>query len=223
MHVPPHVPSPTKVMMVGFFEFGDIDTNFWAFVGSIFLVLLAFAMLYLTRKPEDTSRNLVITQVFFDLLGFPLIKKLTSVFSCTSTLIWEKNDGVAKPFCDLPGETLFGAQCMDNDPSTACWGSEHLQYVAAVMVLLVPYYLATLHLQLVAQKRQSVVAVDGMWTIAASQAKFLLAVVASAFGDCHPLMCAICFCSNACSSHSFVRRRTLIQFRVWADWWPRWN
>eukprot|EP01043_Picozoa_sp_COSAG02_P002171 COSAG02_NODE_49_length_45106_cov_298.436177_28_plen_339_part_00 len=205
MQVPPHVPNPTKVMMAGLLEFGNVDINFWAFVGSTALVVLAFAMLYLTRSPEDIGRNLLITQVFFDLMGFPLVKKLTSVFSCTSALIWEKDEGVTKRFCDLPGEAQSEAQCMDNDPSTACWGSEHLQYVAGVMVLLVPYYLATLHLQLVAQKRQSVVAVDGMWTVVASQTKFFLAVVASAFGDCHPFMCVTYFFSNARTRHFRVQ------------------
>ena len=38
----------------------------------------------------------------FDLLGFALIKKLTSVFSCTSNFIWEEDEGVARRFCDLP-------------------------------------------------------------------------------------------------------------------------
>ena len=189
MAVPPRVPRPQKIMMAGFFEFGDVDTNFWAFVGSTCLVLLAFVLMYVTRKPEDISHNLLVTQVFFDMLSFPLIKKLTGVFSCTSALIWEKDEGIAKRFCDLPGEALSDAQCMDNDPSTACWGSKHLQYVVAVMVLIVPFYVATLHFQLVAQKRQSVVAIDGMWTVVATQTKFFLAIVASAFGDCHPFMC----------------------------------
>ena len=183
-------------MMVGFFEFGDVDTNFWTFVGSGCIILLGFVLKYIYKNPKDISHDLLVTQVFFDILGFPLIKKLTSVFSCTSTLIWEEDEGVAKRFCKLPRDDLNAmVECMDNDPSTKCWGAQHLTYVVAVMILLVPYYLATLHLQLDALKRQSVIAIDGMWAVVASQTKFFLAVVASSYGDCHPLMCATSSCT----------------------------
>ena len=175
-------------MMAGFLEFGAADKNFWAFVGAVVLVLVGVVLHYLTRDPDDVGNNLLVTQVFFDLLGFPIIKKLTSVFSCTSTLTWEEHDGVSRRFCDLPGDPLAESQCMDNDPTTQCWGPHHLNYVAGALVLLLPYYLFTLHLQLVGQKRQSVVAIDGVWTVVASQAKFLLSAVASAFGDCYPTM-----------------------------------
>ena len=38
------------------------------------------------------------------------------------------------------------------------------------------------------QARQSVVVIDGMWIIVATQCKFVLAFLASAFGDCYPIM-----------------------------------
>ena len=109
------------------------------------MVALSFVLVYLTRS--NTARNLLVIQVFFELLSFPVLKRLTSVFSCTSTEVWV--DG--ERFCQLPNTTAEGAQCMDNDPSVQCWEPTHLSYVLVVMILLPPYYLATLNLQLAAQ------------------------------------------------------------------------
>lgn len=44
-----------------------------------------------------------------------------------------------------------------------CWEGAHLGYVITVMLILVPYYLAMLYLQAVAQSHQSVVVIGGAW------------------------------------------------------------
>ena len=38
------------------------------------------------------------------------------------------------------------------------------------------------------QARQSVVVIDGMWIVVATQCKFMLAFLASMFGSCYPQM-----------------------------------
>ena len=75
------------------------------------------------------------------------------------------------------------AQSMDTEPSTVCWtSSRHKGYLAFVIVLLVPYYLACLLLQATAYERQSALTIYGSWSIIATQAKFMLAIIASSFG-----------------------------------------
>ena len=64
---------------------------------------------------------LVTGPCFFELYIFPLIKQLTSVFSCTSTDFWMQGE----PFCRLTNTsslTDVRGQCMDIDRTVACWG-----------------------------------------------------------------------------------------------------
>ena len=186
MTLPPSVPSPQNVMLAGFFDFGDVDKNFWAVLGASALVVVGFVLLGLTRN-KPTYRFLVI-QAFFELLSFPLIKKLTAVLSCTSAKVWKQDgSGRALRFC---GENVTSdGQCMDNNPEVECWTSdEHRGYLVVVIVLLVPYYLACLKLQATGFKRQSVVAVDGAWAVIVAQSKFVLGIIASSFGDCYPIV-----------------------------------
>ena len=42
---------------------------------------------------------------------------------------------------------------MNNDPTIACWGTSHLQYLLLTACLMVPYYFATLELQSLVQVR----------------------------------------------------------------------
>ena len=97
------------------------------------------------RKDDDSP--VTEADLAAEALITPVLKRLTSVFSCTSTEVWMEGER----FCQLPNTTAEGAQCMDNDPLTQCWGSTHLGYMLVVMALLPPYYLATLNLQLAAQ------------------------------------------------------------------------
>ena len=93
-------------------------------------------------------------------------------------------------FCDV--DTISpGAQCMDNNPSVKCWGGEHRAYISLVIILLVPYYMATLELQSAAQARQSVCKIDGGWSVVSTQSKFMLAFVASSFGSCYPIVSSV--------------------------------
>jgi hypothetical protein len=185
MEVPSSVPHPQAVMLAGFFDFRDnVDTRFWSFTGSAAAVAVGFILLFVYRNNPETKFTVI--QVFFELLSFPLIKTLTGVFSCTAADVQIDGDR----FCDnatVPAE----AQCMDTDPSAVCWTSgQHRACLAVAIGLLCPYYLACLHLQATAYARQSVVAIDGGWSIIATQSKFILAVIASCFGGCYPIVMA---------------------------------
>jgi len=95
-------------------------------------------------------------QVLFELLAFPMIKQMTSVFACTAATTVINGER----FCQLDvldgvGANFTGAQCMDTDPTQACWSDGgprrywgHLHYVWGVMFVLTPYYVAALHVLL---------------------------------------------------------------------------
>lgn len=59
------------------------------------------------------------------------------------------------------GSVPLDYHCMDESPHVTCWSSEHRVYIVAVLLLLMPYYLATLHLQASGQAQQSVVTING--------------------------------------------------------------
>jgi hypothetical protein len=204
MAVPPKVPHPQMMMLAGFFYFDDVDTHFWIFLGASVMVVLSFVLLGLTVWFNKPQRQDLVVQIFFDLLSFPLIKQLCSVFSCTSASVWieskDKLSGTIEVvrFCDT-GTVSMDMQCMDSDPSLQCWESQHRSYIVAVLTLLVPYYVAALELQRSAQARQTVVRIDGGWLVVTIQSKFLLAVIASSFGECFPIV------STAC--HASIRRK----------------
>eukprot|EP01043_Picozoa_sp_COSAG02_P011098 COSAG02_NODE_403_length_23058_cov_12.124134_15_plen_849_part_00 len=186
MEVPPSVPHPQVVMLAGFFDFGGVNTHFWTFVGATVTVPLGFILLLVYRK--NPGAKFTVIQLIFELLSFPMIKTLSGVFSCTSADVLI--DG-SDPFCD-PARVPMNAQCMDTDPSAVCWTSgRHRAYLGVAIVLLFPYYVACLQLQVTGYARQSVVIVDGTWSIIATQSKFILAVVASSFGDCYPIVMAV--------------------------------
>ena len=201
MVVPPEVPHPQIVMLAGFFYFDDVDTHFWIFLGASVTVVLSFVLLGLTLYFDKPQRQDLVVQIFFDLLSFPLIKQLSGVFSCTSASVWiegkDKLSGTieAARFCDT-GTVSMDMQCMDNDPSVQCWGGQHRSYIVAVLALLVPYYVAALELQRSAQARQTVVKIDGGWLVVTMQSKFLLAVIASSFGECFPIVSTHAIAAN---------------------------
>lgn len=95
--------------------------KFWSFVGACCAVVLSGAMLALTRGDDGNNQRINVVLVFFELYIFPLIKQLTSVFSCTSTDFWMQGE----PFCRLTNTsslTDVRGQCMDIDRTVACWG-----------------------------------------------------------------------------------------------------
>eukprot|EP01043_Picozoa_sp_COSAG02_P028375 COSAG02_NODE_1717_length_11210_cov_6.149401_2_plen_1527_part_00 len=248
------LPSVSSIMLAGFFEqpvsesIGDSEASatlglmYWTFVAALVVVPVAFVLLFLTWA--DKAQNLVVILVCFDLLSFPLMKRLTSVLTCTSDSIWvfkvssggrmisnaaaladwsssadeqqccgggainyscavadyctpeRRLSSVARSFCQLDTELQPDAVgerfCMNNDPTTVCWEQTHLQYVLLAGCLLVAYYFATLALQSLVQAHQSVVVVDGSWTFLATQSRFFLAVMASAYGNCYPTAMVSC-------------------------------
>jgi hypothetical protein len=88
MEVPPSVPHPQKFMLAGFLNFGDVNTQKWTFIGAAAMVVLSFVLLGVTKWRKETAHELLVITVFFDLLAFPLLKKLTSVFSCAPLPCW---------------------------------------------------------------------------------------------------------------------------------------
>ena len=193
MEEPPDAPNPQMVMLAGFFNIGDVDTHFIIFIVAVCAIASTPILLYLTREKgrgpdaakQRSRRNLVVT-TFFVLLAFDFVSKLTSVFSCTNAKIWVEDPSTQTTgyFCNIPGAEP-GAQCMDNDPGSVCWGDGHLlKYVLPVMLVLAPYYVGVLHLQAAQQDQQSVVSVDRVCRIVAFQWIVMLAVVSSSIGDC---------------------------------------
>jgi hypothetical protein len=191
MRVPVSVPHPQVLMLAGFLDgFGNVGIRVWAFVGAVAMVLLSFALLGVARYKKDPARQLLVLQVFFDLLSFPVAKNLSSVFSCTSASVWipdENEQGRMLRFCNEKFVPIAG-QCMDINPDVACWTGEHRGYIAVVLFLLVPFYFTALHQQTLAHAEQSVVIIDGGWNVVSTQSKFLLAITASIFGNCFPIV-----------------------------------
>ena len=68
MEEPPDAPNPQKLMLLGFFNIGDVDTHFWIFIGAVIAIATTPILLYLTRDrgrgPEAAKqrerRNLVV-------------------------------------------------------------------------------------------------------------------------------------------------------------------
>ena len=178
------LPAPQQLMQASMLEFENVAIRHVVFFGACATVVFSGIGLVLTSHRPGRHSQVVL--IFFELLAFPLIKQLSSVFSCTSTDICHWEDGQQQRFCNVTGSDP-DQQCMDNDPSQLCWESDtHLWYLLGVMCILTPYYLGALHVQLAAVARQSVVAKDATWCYISFQSKVFLALLASAFGDCHP-------------------------------------
>jgi hypothetical protein len=195
--VPPWSPSPADIFLSGIFQFEGCDdegdeqarqgscvTHYVSFFGAVLFVPLAYLVLYLVRN--HTGRFMLVVEIAFAALTFPAIKQFTDVFSCTSGTISRVSRGNLTRVCDpniLPTES-----CMDVEPSIVCWGHDHFVHVVCVMLVLVPYYMGSLFLRTDSQAKSSAVIIDGTFSVVAFQAKMVLAVVASGFGDCHPLI-----------------------------------
>lgn len=142
MDVPPGVPRPENAMLAGLFEFGflseDAPVKFWTYIAACCMVLLSAVLLGLTRGNAGSgaaTRRMKVVLVCFELMSFPLIKQLMSVFSCTSTSVW-LNDG---QFCKQQDNTTDTQQCMDIDPTVTCWDRAHLGYCGVTMLMLTPW------------------------------------------------------------------------------------
>eukprot|EP01047_Picozoa_sp_COSAG01_P022450 COSAG01_NODE_1332_length_10695_cov_19.161854_5_plen_154_part_00 len=142
------------VMRAGLLEFSGPSMRHGIFFVSATLVAIGFALLQYTRHYQRETRDvLLVVQVFFDLLTFPLFTQLSSVFSCVpaSASSGEDGDGeLSILFCDESSVPVDGA-CMRMRPDVACWGTGHHVYAAAALALLSSYYLAALYLQAWAQ------------------------------------------------------------------------
>jgi hypothetical protein len=86
MEVPESIPHPQTVMMIGFFEFGDISVHKFTFWASCCMTIVGAVMVYRTRN--DIAKNLLMIQIFFEIGAFPIIKKMTAALTCTSMDKW---------------------------------------------------------------------------------------------------------------------------------------
>ena len=129
--VPKFVPNPESLAKVGFFEVEFAIGGNDRFFGGVLAVLLAFGALHYTRN--KTKHFLLVVQVFFDILSFPLIKTLASVMACTSNTKWVSEPAPVHRFCQDSGVNFPDStneaiesdpQCMDNNPGVSCWHGE---------------------------------------------------------------------------------------------------
>ena len=179
------------------FEFG-VDAYLISFLMACATVPVAFAALVTAKRWGGAEQFLMVVDLFFESLMFPVCKQLIGVLTCTRGDLRETTTEVVvgntttfttKRVC---GHTVpFDASCMDGRPDVECWSDVHLWYVLAVFLFLVPYFVGGAQLRTEAQKQTSTVVIDGLFSILAFQIKFLLAVISSGFGGCHPWLVLI--------------------------------
>ena len=163
MDVPAPVPNPQPLLLASFFDFtsrgreaesGDSGGAFGGFMIACLTVVGSFAWMWLAHRRRggrlfgggggEQGEELLVVQVCFDLLAFPVLRQLTAVFSCGATCT------------DLASGFIAEQKCMALDPSIVCWADmSHRAYIALALVLLVPYFAGTLLLQAAAQARDS--------------------------------------------------------------------
>lgn len=174
-------------MLAGFFEFEALSSSFTKVV---FAIAAAMLGLFLYRRAITTNNmpmKFKVVQVFFEALSFPLIKTFSAVFSCTSGDVFVQTEVGMERFCGA--SVGHDEQCMDTDPNLACWTStSHRTFMLVAMFALAPYYVACLQFQAESFARSSVAPIDGTWNIVATQSKFMLAIIASTFGGCYPIV-----------------------------------
>ena len=93
------LPSFSSIMLASFLEQAATDSvgdseaaaaspghRHWTFLAALVAVLLGFVLVFLSRG--DKGNYLVAILVWFDLLTFPLLKRITSILACTSDSVW---------------------------------------------------------------------------------------------------------------------------------------
>ena len=93
------LPSFSSIMLASFFEqaatdsIGDSEAaaaspghRHWTFQAALAAVPLGFVLVFLSRG--DKGHYLVAILICFDLLTFPLLKRITSVLACTPDSVW---------------------------------------------------------------------------------------------------------------------------------------
>ena len=83
--VPAYIPRLDVLVLGGLFSFENEmwqRATVWIACAVVFMMPVVF---YIVRK--DVGNYLIATQVCFDVLSFPIINKMTSVFACTSDML----------------------------------------------------------------------------------------------------------------------------------------
>ena len=171
-------------------------------VGEFFFVLLAFPLIkqlcsvfgctsidVWVATAEETSNGRIRTRADLSTVDGQMAAAAEAYGVKPFCML--QDDGVLKADAEtgvITGHRVVpGAQCMDNDPTRQCWDdASHLWHVAAVVILLTPYYISALQNILSMLLKQSVMAKDARWAFVSFQSKTFLAVVASVYGDCQP-------------------------------------
>lgn len=178
-------PDPSRVLMFGQLEFGSLVKHYVLFICACAFVPLAFLGLFMADKYGDRGHFLLVVDLCFDTFSFPVIKQFVAIFSCTDSDISQRKDGIVTRSC---ADSVESGPCMDIAPQIPCWDTTHFVHIVLVMVLLVPYYLIGLWLRTESQARSSAIVIDGCFDIVAFQMKSMLAVIASGYGDCFPVI-----------------------------------
>ena len=184
---PEGLPPPQDIVMFGMVEFGSAVHQYTVLVGVCVVVVLAFGVQFGVWKFGKEGQKILVIEMCFDAIAFPVIKQFTGVFACTSTDQWriDETTGLAVPICDA---SVVKSACMDLLPEVGCYSKSHLWQIFLIMTVFVPYFVLGLGLRSYAQSLSSAVVIDGVFAIVAFQLKVFLAIAASQFGDCLPIV-----------------------------------
>jgi hypothetical protein len=83
------------------FDLGPVNIHGLVFIFACATVVVAPFFLYATRGVENRSSHFLVVQIFFEILSFPVLKRLLAQFSCTGETVI-KNGLEFKSFCQLP-------------------------------------------------------------------------------------------------------------------------
>ena len=211
------VPKPViNFFEAAVFDFG-LDAHYISFFTACGFVPVSFAALVLVKHHGGAEQFLMVVDLAFDALTFPICKTLVGVLSCTGGNLREQTrtyeafpEGNTTTYLTsrvCGGSVAMEASCMDGRPDVECWGDTHMWHVLGVFLFLVPYYIGGAKLRTEAQKQTSTVVIDSIFSVLAFQLKFLLAVIASGFGSCHPWMLVVSVEMSVLVMLVVVRRR----------------
>jgi hypothetical protein len=186
------------VFSIGMFDFGA-DLHYVSLFGACGFVIFAFVALHYVRKHADPEQILMAMDILFDGMSFPIYRQLLSVFACTRGSARQEtragvSGGANKTYTTqriCANNVPYDSSCMDSRPHVECLSSLHFWHVLASFCFLVPYYLRGVRLRTESQALTSTIVIDGVFEMAAFQFQFVLAVIATAFGDCFPWMMVV--------------------------------
>ena len=112
VEVPPYVPRLDVLVLGGLLNF---ENHVWhrASVWGACAVVAAMPLVFFCVR-HDVGRWLLAVQVCFDVLSFPIINKMTSVFACTSDKLRDES------FADRPVASASHRTAMGINAASCC-------------------------------------------------------------------------------------------------------